>query len=270
MSRVIDAHCHVWPDHIAPRVLALRPAGLTPRGDGTLDGLRRAVDEAGIDMALCLGIASVPEHVARTNEFIGAVDRRRFVPFGTVHPALSDDENLRHLRDNGIPGVKLHPLFQDLSLGDPRVVDLMAALAASGIVVITHAGAGGDDAANERAAPHHLRALADKLPDLRLIACHYGGYHRLDEAEEQVVGSRVVVETSWPPTMAELDADRIRRLIARHGADRVVFGSDWPMTDPGAEIAGIKALGLPPDDEAESLGGNLAALLGLPGQPGRR
>ena len=35
------------------------------------------------------------------------------------------------------------------------------------------------------------------------------------------------------------------------------------MTDPGAEIAAIRALGLPAEDEAAVLGGNLARLLGL-------
>jgi predicted TIM-barrel fold metal-dependent hydrolase len=260
---IVDAHCHVWPDHIAPKVLQSRPVGLDARHDGTLDGLRRTMDDAGIDRALTLGIANVAKNVARTNEFIGSVDRSRFVPFGTVHPALSDEDNLKHLLDNGIPGVKLHPLFQDLSLGDPRVVDLMRALAASGIVVITHAGSGGDAAANERGAPHHLRALIDAVPELTLIACHFGGYHRLDEAEQTVVGSRVYLETSWPPTTGDLDRGRIRALIARHGADRVVYGSDWPMTDPATEIAAVKALGLAPDDEAKVLGGNLANLLGL-------
>jgi predicted TIM-barrel fold metal-dependent hydrolase len=143
------------------------------------------------------------------------------------------------------------------------VVDLMRALAAAGIVVITHAGAGGDEAANERGAPHHLRALVDAVPDLTLIACHYGGYHRLDEAESTVVGSRAILETSWPPTLGELDKARLRALIARHGADRVVFGSDWPMTDPATEIAAIRALGLPSEDEAAILGGTLAGVLGL-------
>jgi predicted TIM-barrel fold metal-dependent hydrolase len=185
------------------------------------------------------------------------------VPFGTVHPALSPEQNLRHLQDNGITGVKLHPLFQDVSLADPRLAELMAALADAGIIVITHVGAGGDDAANERGAPQHLRTLADKVPRLELIACHYGGYHRLDEAEGQIVGSRVLLETSWPPTMRELSAARVRAIIARHGASRVVFGSDWPMTDPAAEIAAIQALGLPPAEEGAVLGGNLASLLGL-------
>lgn len=260
---IVDAHCHVWPDHIAPVVLAGRPSGLDPRYDGTVDGLTRTMDAAGIDRAMCLGIAAVAKHVAGTNRFIGSIDRSRFVPFGTVHPGLSVEENVKHLQDNGIPGVKLHPLFQELSLGDPKVHDILRGLAEAGIIVITHAGAGGDEAANERGAPKHLRFIADAIPDLTLIACHYGGYHLLDEAEEQVVGTRVILETSWPPTTGDLDRDRIRALIERHGADRVVYGSDWPMTDPATEIAAIRALGLPPASERAILGDNLATLLRL-------
>lgn len=262
---IIDAHCHVWPDHIAAKVLSTRPAGLDPdpRFDGTLQGLRQTMDDVGVDMAMCLAVANVAKTVHRTNEFIGTIDRERFIPFGTVHPELSIEENLASLRDNGIRGVKLHPLFQDVSLADPAVIELVGALSADGVAIITHAGAGGDPAANERGAPRHLRALVDRYPDLRLIACHYGGYHRLDEAEEHVVGAAVVLETSWPPTMAGLEPERVVALIRRHGADRVVFGTDWPMADPAAEIAAVRALELEPDEEAAILGGNVARLLGI-------
>jgi predicted TIM-barrel fold metal-dependent hydrolase len=261
---IVDAHCHVWPDHIARKVLANRPAGMDARHDGTLSGLTRTLDQAGIDRAMTLAIAGVPKNVPKTNEFIGSVPRDRFIPFGTVHPGLPVADNLASLRDNGIGGVKLHPLFQDLSLADPAMHELLQALAEAGIIVITHAGAGGDPAANERGAPEHLRAIIDSIPSLRLIACHYGGYHRIDEAEELIVGApRVVLETSWPPRLADFDPDRLRAIIARHGADRVVYGSDWPMTDPAAEIAAIRALALDPADEAAVLGGNLASLLGL-------
>jgi predicted TIM-barrel fold metal-dependent hydrolase len=260
---IIDAHCHIWPDHIAAAVLAGRPAGLDARHDGTVDGLRRTMDAAGIDRAVCLGVAHAARTVPRTNEFIGSLDRARFVPFGTVHPDLPAADNLRSLQDNGITGVKLHPLFQDLSLADPRVISLLAVLADAGIIVITHVGAGGDTGANDRGSPAALRALLDAVPGLRLIACHFGGYHRLDEAEDLVVGSRAVLETSWPPTTGGLDQARVRDIIARHGADRVVYGSDWPMTDPAAEIAAVRALGLPASEEAAILGGNLAALLGI-------
>ncbi|MDQ7906282.1 amidohydrolase family protein [Phytohabitans sp. ZYX-F-186] len=261
MPMIVDVHCHVWPDHIAPQVLASRPAALDPVFDGTVGGLIRTMDAAGVDRAVCLGIANTARHVRRVNEFIGSIDRDRLVPFGTVHPDLPVAENLRSLRDNGIGGVKLHPLFQDLSLADPRVVDIARALAEAGIVVVTHAGAGGDEAANERGAPRSLRALHDAVPDLTLVACHYGGYHRLDEAEAEVLGSRIVLETSWPPRLAELDPDRLRAIIRRHGADRIVFGSDWPMADPAAEIATIRSLGLDRAEEEAILGGTLSRLL---------
>ena len=260
---IIDAHCHVWPDHIAAKVLAARPASLDPVHDGTLDGLRATMAAGDIGHAMVLGVANVARTVQRTNEWIGAVDRSTFTPFGTVHPDLPPDVNVRSLLDNGIGGVKLHPLFQDLSLDDPRVIELLHALAAENIVVITHAGAGGTDEANDRGAPAKLRAALDAVPTLTLIACHFGGYHRLSEADELIVGTRAYLETSWPPRLADLDRERIRTLIRRHGANRVVFGSDWPMADPAAEIAAVRALGL---DQAETdaiLGGTLAGLLGL-------
>ncbi len=260
---IIDAHCHVWPDHIAPQILATRPSGMDPRFDGTLAGLTQTLDQAGVDKAMCLGVAGIAKNVERTNEFIGAIPRDRFVPFGTVHPDLSVEQNLKSLRDNGIQGVKLHPLFQDLSLRDPRVIDILRGLAAEGLIVITHAGSGGDAAANERGTPRNLRFALEEVPELVMIACHFGGYHQLDDAEDLIVGSRIFLETSWPPTLSDLDKDRVRSIIRRHGADRVVYGSDWPMADPAAEIAAIRSLGLEPHEQDAILGNTLAGILGL-------
>lgn len=259
---IIDCHMHVWPDNIADAMQSQQPAGMSLRFNGKLSGLLESMDAAGIDKGLALGVGIKASTVARTNEFIGSVPRDRLIPIGTVHPDLSVEENLKHLKDNGIVGVKLHPLFQMVSLADPRVHDILAALAEEGMPVVTHVGAGAtDEESNDRGAPALLRNLADALPDLKLIACHFGGYHRLDEAEQHVVGSSVTLETSWPPTMAELEPERVVNLIRRHGADRVVFGSDWPMADPATEIAAIRNLGLTAEEEAGVLGGNLARIL---------
>ena len=67
--------------------------------------------------------------------------------------------------------------------------------------------------------------------------------------------------------MARLAPERVRAIIGRHGADRVVFGSDWPMADPAAEIAAIRSLGLSDEATEGILGGNFARLMGLPGGP---
>jgi hypothetical protein len=107
-----------------------------------------------------------------------------------------------------------------------------------------------------------LADIVRAIPNLELIACHFGGYHRFEEAAEIVVGLPVHLDTSWPPSLAQLAPDRVRAVIAKHGADRIVFASDWPMADPGAEIAAVRALGLPAEDTEAILGGNLARLLG--------
>ena len=50
-------------------------------------------------------------------------------------------------------------------------------------------------------------------------------------------------------------------LIRRHGVHRVVFGSDWPMSDPVECMDVIKGLGLRPEEVDAVLGGNLARWL---------
>jgi predicted TIM-barrel fold metal-dependent hydrolase len=114
-------------------------------------------------------------------------------------------------------------------------------------------------AATARGRPAHAAALAAAIPDLKLIACHFGGYHRLAEAE--VLGRSVMVDTSWPPSVAELRVPRVRSLIERHGSARVVFGSDWPMADMWREVTAIREFGLTAGDEAAVLGGTLLDLL---------
>ena len=96
-----------------------------------------------------------------------------------------------------------------------------------------------------------------------MIACHYGGYHHLDDAMRVLIGQPVYFDTSWPPSLATIDQDVLRSIISSHGSDRVVFASDWPTASPAAEVRALRALGLPADDLALILGGNAERMLTL-------
>lgn len=264
---IIDAHTHVWPDALADRALAAnRLPGLTAVGDGKAGTLAAGMASRGIDHSVALGVAGAGKHVETTNRFVAALDQEIFTPFGTVHVDLSVEENLASLRRHGIRGVKVHPLFQGYGLMHPRLWELFEAFG-DDFGVIVHVGAGGSGAVNELSTPRMLREIVRTFPSLRLVACHFGGYHMLAEAEEQLRGLDVVLETSWPPALAGVDPETVRRLIGQHGTDRVVFGSDWPMTDPGKEIEAIRGLGLGEDAEAAILGGNLKRVLRLSACP---
>lgn len=260
---IIDAHTHVWPDAIAEKALTANPVpGLEARGDGTVRGLDASMELSGVTMSCCLGIANEARHVDRVNGFVeGLVSPSRF-GFGTVHVDLPVDENLASLARHRITAVKLHPLFQRFALDDRRLWDILDAFG-SDIAVITHVGAGGDAFTNSLSSPAMIAAIAKQFPNLRLMACHFGGYKILDDAEEMLAGADIVLETSWPPSLTTLRPERVRALIKKHGAERIVFGSDWPMTDPAAEIAAIQGLGLSDHETKLVLGGTMARMLRL-------
>jgi predicted TIM-barrel fold metal-dependent hydrolase len=258
---IVDVHCHAWPDAIADRALAGRVPQLQRFGDGKVGSLRQVMANADVDNAVILAVADQARTVDGANRFVAGQKATGFFGFGTVHPDLSVEENLDSLRRHGVSGVKLHTLFQGFALDDKRIWELLEAFGSS-IAVITHVGAGGSGEANRRATPRMVRDIVHNFPQLRLIACHFGGYHQLDEAEQDLVGLNVYLETSWPPSMAALAPERVRSIVRRHGAERIVFGSDWPMADPAAEITAIRALGLSDTETQGILGDNFLRFIG--------
>ena len=262
---IVDVHTHVWPDKIARRALGTPAEGIRRFGDGTVASARESMERAGIDRNVCLAVADTPERLEAANAFVGGLDPEWFVGFGTVHAGRSPSDNVRSLRDNGLRGVKIHPLFQGYALDDRRLWDVLGELEGE-FTCLFHVGpetAGGE---NLLATPRMVAEIAEAFPGLSIIAAHFGGYHVHDEALEHLVGRPgIYLDTSWPPTVGSIDRAVARAAIKRHGPGRVIFGSDWPMADPAAEIAAIRALGFDAATTASILGGTLAGLLGLAG-----
>lgn len=259
---IIDTHVHVWPDEIASRALAAPRGDLTRFGDGTVSGALAAMDQAGIDKAITLNVANLARHVERTNTFAESLPADRFIGFGTIHPDLSVEENLASLERHNIPGVKIHPLFQGFALDDRRLWDILDPMRGTYVCII-HVGEGGDSSANDRCTPEMLRNLIEALPGLDVVACHFGGYRRHEEAAAYIQGLPVYLDTSWPPGLVSVAPEIVRDVVRRHGADRIVFGSDWPMSDPEQDVDTLRRIGLTDEEVHMILGGNMANLLGL-------
>lgn len=259
---IIDGHIHVWPDKIAARALGSPTDGLTRYGNGTVASARSVLEAAGIDYGICLAVADTAERLEAANAFVGGLDPDRFIGFGSIHPGRTPEENVGNLRANGLRGVKVHPLFQGFALDDRRLWDVFDALGDE-FVAVFHVGPeelGGD---NTKATPKMIAEIARAFPKLKIVAAHFGGYHVYEEALEHVIGLDVHLDTSWPPSVAAIDPARVRSIVERHGADRIVFATDWPMADPAAEVEAIRRLGLSDEDTDAILGHNFARLLGL-------
>jgi predicted TIM-barrel fold metal-dependent hydrolase len=57
--------------------------------------------------------------------------------------------------------------------------------------------------------------------------------------------------------------DTFLRIIEKHGADRILFGSDAPWSNASTEVEHLKSLPLLQKDIDLILGGNATRILGL-------
>ena len=101
--------------------------------------------------------------------------------------------------------------------------------------------------------------MLDAWPDLKVILAHLGGWRLWEAAAEHIIGRDVYLDTAYTP--GHLPNDEFVELVRAHGVERVLFGSDGPWADAGAEIEKLRDTGLSPAELEAVLGGNAARLL---------
>lgn len=262
--RIVDIHTHVWPDALAPAAVpTLQEAGdgLVARYDGTIGGLLGAMDRSGVDVSVIQPVATKPAQVATINDWAAARSSERIVPFGAMHPDLEDPATeIARMAAMGLRGFKLHPEHQSFAPDDPRMDAVYAAAVEHGMIVFFHAGA---DVIHEtvNGTPASFAAAIDAWPGMTAVLAHLGGFREWHGVARHLAGRDVWLDTAY--TLGHLPDDELVALVRAHGPERVLFGSDGPWTDAGAEMARLRALPFTPGEIAGILGGNAERLLGL-------
>jgi hypothetical protein len=116
-------------------------------------------------------------------------------------------------------------------------------------------------------APNTLRQIYDlvrRFPDNRIILAHWGGgiffYHLLKKEVKAALGN-VYYDTAATPYL--YDAAIWSTACAIVGADRILFGTDFPLLSPERYLKEIEAAGVSPEDQQQIMGANAARLWGL-------
>jgi len=232
-----DTHCHVFHPKIAEKALNQLEGhyGLRPEGSGILEDLLSRAERAGVDRVVVHTAATDPAQVIPANNW--AIDLMRQSPrvtaFGTLHPDYADvDKELDRLERAGVVGLKFHPDFQGFFLDDPKFYALMEKVG-SRFMLMFHVG---DRLPPEQnpSCPIKLARLRREFPGPVMIAAHLGGYLHWDFAVEHLAGLDVYMDTS--SSLRFVPDDTLRALLKAHPSDRLLFGSDYPLFDPGDEI----------------------------------
>jgi hypothetical protein len=109
--------------------------------------------------------------------------------------------------------------------------------------------------------PEVIDMLAPQYPDVNFIVAHMGSYTDDWRAHQQVVYQLARYPNVYADTSTVRRFDYIVEAVKRAGPRKVIFGSDGPWIHPGVELHKIRLLGLPEDQEALVLGGNLLRLM---------
>ena len=250
--KLFDIHTHIYPPAIARKAAAsireFYQLG-TDEMDGTAETLLQRGDEAGIDRFLILPVSMRPERTRHINDFILEQLRLqpRFLGFGTLHAAMDGiTDEVQYIMDKGLRGIKMHPDSQVFAIDDPRLFPAYEMLEGK-LPVILHMG----DKRFDYSHPARLRHVLENFPKLQVIAAHFGGYRMYEEAYEFLYHKDCIFDVSSSMMfMKEGDAERYIRI---YGAERMAFGTDYPLWDPVLETKRFQQLKLT-DEEFDQIG----------------
>lgn len=259
-------HTHAFPDDLAPRAIETLESECPWKavGDGTVDGLLASMDAGDVDVAMVCMIATKPDHAGSILKWCEQVRSDRIEPFPSVHPDTPKPGKwVARIAGGGFAGIKLHPMYQSFAADEERLDAIYAAAAEAGLLVTVHCGR---DIAyppdDDRAAPRRFRAVLQRHPSLRLLCTHMGGWRMWDEADREMIGRDVYLETSFSTGERGMDTAALVNMIRRHGVERVCFGSDWPWAPQGEALEQLSTAGLRGGELRKVLWSNAARLLG--------
>jgi hypothetical protein len=237
---------HAFSDKIAEKAVAqLINYYKTPtKFGGRMDDLLSAAAEARLDGLILLVAATKPEQVEPANDWVLSMltnyrkQQQTLLPgsfspkiihFGTFHPDDPDwPSEIKRLKSAGIKGIKLHPEFQGIDLGNPNLKIFFEAVK-DDFVLMIHVG---DPVVspNNLSTPKKIAAILDNFPGIKIIAAHLGGYCFWEEVYEVLAGRDVYFDTS--SSLYYMDLALARKIFVKHGTEKILFGSDFPLRSP--------------------------------------
>lgn len=210
---------------------------------------------------------------ALTNDRVAEICRahpEQFIGFASVDPHKPDhvDELERAVAELGLRGLKLHPQVQAFFPDEDRYRPMWEKCEEHRLPVVVHVGQtalgagspGGHGIAYDYGRPMLMDSVAARHPGLTVVMAHFGYPWHLEVLASALHKTNVWVDLSgWRPRYVPAEVKREARGRLR---DRFVWGSDYPMLDPGRLLDEIGDLELG-EAERPVLYDNAARLLGL-------
>jgi predicted TIM-barrel fold metal-dependent hydrolase len=269
LSRIFDAHVHLSEDSRDELIPYAKVNGL----DYNLKELLRLMRENGISGGLLLsppikGGAPLPNE--RVLDLCGR-SGGLLSPVLTVEHASSSVAHAVDLARRNrevVKGFKIRLGYLKV-FADDAVYDKLYDYAESeDLPVMFHTGdTASHDGSLEHSHPLTLDRLANQRPGLKVVACHFGNPWIADVGEliykhpnvYADISGLVVSGSRYEAGYLESLAEQVTRAIYyAGGAEKVIFGTDYPVSTPSLALALLGKLRIDGDDKEKILWRNAA------------
>lgn len=242
--QIIDIHTHIYPDKIARKATESVRDFYQLEGSKKMDGTTQMLLEqgaaAGISKFVVLPVSNAPNRVRSINSFILEQTKLHdnFIGFGTLHAEMGGlMEEVEWITANGLRGIKMHPDSQAFAIDDPRLYPVYEAIQDK-LPVLLHMG----DPRYDFSHPARLRKILNLFPRLQVIAAHFGGYSMFHTARELLWDTECIFDIS--SALMFMERGEAERYINSYGAERMAYGTDYPLWDPVTEVKRFQQLDL--------------------------
>lgn len=245
----IDIHTHIYPDMVAEKA-AQSIRDFYKIGDtmnGTVQMLLDRGGQVGIEKFVALPVAIRADRVQSINNFIHqqTLEHDCFVGFGTVHADMQDiPGEVERIIGMGLRGIKIHPDCQKFDIDDPKLFPLYDSIQGR-IPIILHMG----DQRYSHSHPARLRHIMDEFPKLEVIAAHFGGYTVYETARQELQDTNCIMDVS--SSLMFMEPGVAEKYINLYGAERLAFGTDYPLWDPVKEVQRFLDLKITPEQKEQ-------------------
>ena len=266
---IIDFHTHVFPDKIAEKTIAYlsKKGGIPAFSDGSVSGILCRMEEANVDLCINLPVLTSPAQFDHVNQFAAEINqrfvnaKRRLLSFAGIHPQCENvEQKMKWIRENGFLGIKIHPDYQDTFINDEKYLRILQWARELDLIVVTHAGVdGGFREKPVRCPPSLALETIRKVPHSKLVLAHCGGNEMIEEVLDTLCGEDVYLDTAY--VLRFVSPELFRKLLEKHGEDRILFASDSPWSSIANDVKIIRSFDLPKNTEEKLFCTNAKKLL---------
>lgn len=252
----IDCHDHIYNPKIASRAVASvgKFYDIEMNCGGIADELVKISKTSPIKKFVVNVVAATPKSVQKLNKYIAkeCEKHKEFVGLGTLHPDMENmEEEIESMISLGLRGIKLHPDTQCFNMDSDKAMKMYETIG-NRLPLLIHCG----DYRYDYSHPRRLARVLDAFPQLTVVAAHFGGWSIFDQAVPYLQNRKCYMDIS--SSMPFIDHSRVYSYIKLYGANRLMFGSDFPMWDPIKEYNDFMKFDLTNEEREKILWRNAA------------